>query len=263
VGIRGGESRGVGCSSGLIDCDAGGSLRPHLSGIATCRGDSCCFPVLEEGCASFQDGPSLGTNSSCFLNNGVVRMGAGHGNRDEDAFGGEVSTSGKSSFRFPTTGEGWNDSHSDRVVLSLDNVLVSGCLGSKGLVGASVIETIGGNSDEGAAGGDGCGVVLGIGGISHGRGMRSSEEGPICLAGGKGISSGVGDLFHGAGMTGIAPLDGGVATQGGVGIRGNPTGGGLGMGTNGDGSTRGGDGTLGMIGGSGVTSLGKDDDGWI
>ena len=32
-------------------------------------------------------------------------------------------------------------------------------------------------------------------------------------------------------------------------------------GTNGDGFTRGGDGTLGMTGGSGMSSLGKDDDG--
>jgi len=48
----------VGCSSGLIDRDVGGSLRSRLSGIATCRGDSCRFPVLSEGCDAFQDGPS-------------------------------------------------------------------------------------------------------------------------------------------------------------------------------------------------------------
>ena len=36
----------------------------------------------------------------------------------------------------------------------------------------------------------------------------------------------------------------------------------MGIGTNGDGSTRGGDGTLGATGGSGITSLGRDDDGW-
>jgi len=33
--------------------------------------------------------------------------------------------------------------------------------------------------------------------------------------------------------------------------------------TNGDGSIRGGDGVLGATGGSSMTSLGKDDDGWI
>jgi len=32
---------------------------------------------------------------------------------------------------------------------------------------------------------------------------------------------------------------------------------------NGDGSTRGGDGILGITVGSGMTSLGKDDDGWM
>jgi len=37
----------------------------------------------------------------------------------------------------------------------------------------------------------------------------------------------------------------------------------VGTGTNGDGSTRGGDGILGTTGGSGMTSLGKDDDGWM
>jgi len=37
----------------------------------------------------------------------------------------------------------------------------------------------------------------------------------------------------------------------------------VGIGTNGDGSTRGGDGTLGTTGGNGMTSLGRDDDGWI
>jgi len=52
-----GESGGVGCSSGLIDRGSSGSLCSHLSGIATCRGDSRLFPVLGEGCAPFQDGP--------------------------------------------------------------------------------------------------------------------------------------------------------------------------------------------------------------
>jgi len=84
---------------------------------------------------------------------------------------------------------------------------------------------IGGNSDEGttggevcgsgrscdddATGGDGCEEILGNGGISHGRGMRSSEEGAVHLVGGNSISSGVSDLFHGAGITGVAPLSGG------------------------------------------------------
>jgi len=45
-----GESGGVGCSSGLIDCCVSGSLRLHLSGIVTCRGDSCRFPVIGDGC---------------------------------------------------------------------------------------------------------------------------------------------------------------------------------------------------------------------
>jgi len=34
----------------------------------------------------------------------------------------------------------------------------------------------------------------------------------------------------------------------------------MGMGMNGDGSTRGGDGILGTTGGNGTTSLGRDDD---
>jgi len=45
-----GELGGVGCSSGLIDLSVIGSLRSRLSGIATCRGDSCCFPVIGDGC---------------------------------------------------------------------------------------------------------------------------------------------------------------------------------------------------------------------
>jgi len=67
--------------------------------------------------------------------------------------------------------------------------------------------------DDNATGGDGCGVIFGKGGMSHGRGMESSDEGPICLFtsgwnGSNGISSGIGDLFHGVGMTGVAPLCG-------------------------------------------------------
>jgi len=37
----------------------------------------------------------------------------------------------------------------------------------------------------------------------------------------------------------------------------------VGIWTNGDGFMRGGDGTLGTTGGSGMTSLGRDNDGWI
>jgi len=44
--------------------------------------------------------------------------------------------------------------------------------------------------------------------MSHGRGIRSSEEGAVFLIGGNGISSGVGDLFHGAGIIGVASLCG-------------------------------------------------------
>jgi len=73
-----------------------------------------------------------------------------------------------------------------------------------------VMETIRGRGDTGLTGGDGCGVTLGNGGTSHGRGMRSSEDGAVTfLIGGNGISSGVGDLFHGAGITGVASLCGG------------------------------------------------------
>jgi len=72
-----GESGGVGCSSGLIDLSVSGSLRSRLSGIITCRGDSCRFPVVGDGCLLDQlGGPSLLTNGSfsirgC-LGNGVV-----------------------------------------------------------------------------------------------------------------------------------------------------------------------------------------------
>jgi len=131
VGIRSGEPRGVGCSSGLIDRDVGGSLCSRLNSIAICRGDSCHFPVLGEGCASFQDGPSSRTNSSCFSNRGLIRKSMGF---DEDALGSEGSSSNDSSFRFPITSDGWNSSHSGGVGLSLDNILESGCLGNRGWV---------------------------------------------------------------------------------------------------------------------------------
>jgi len=115
------------------------------------------------------------------------------------------------------------------VGLSLDNVLDFGCVGSRGSVCLSVMETMGGNSGDGsigsgigssgrnddeATGGDTCGVTSLKGGMSHGRGIRSRDEGPMCLftgdlIGGNGMSSGVGDLFHGAGMIGVASLNGG------------------------------------------------------
>ena len=95
----------MGCSSGLIDCCVPGLLRSCLSGIATCCGDSRCFDVLGKGCDSFQDGPSLQVNSSCFLNKGVVRMGGTCSGHDDDATGGEGSVSGKSSLHFPISND--------------------------------------------------------------------------------------------------------------------------------------------------------------
>jgi len=71
--MRSGESGGVGHSSGLVDCGVSGSLRSRLSGMATCHGDSCCFPKIGDGCDSFQRGPSLRMNSLCFSSNGVTR----------------------------------------------------------------------------------------------------------------------------------------------------------------------------------------------
>jgi len=70
--MRSGESGGVGCSLGLINCGTSGSLHSRLSGIVTCCGDSCHFPMLGEGCDPFQDGPSSQTNSPCFSSRGVV-----------------------------------------------------------------------------------------------------------------------------------------------------------------------------------------------
>jgi len=296
----------VGCSSGLIDCGISGSLRSRLSGIVTCHGDSCHFPVLGEGCDSFQVGPSSRTNSLCFSTKGMVRMGGIHGVRGDDAIRGEGSISGESSFRFPMMGGRWYSSQSSGVGLSLDNILESGCLGSKGLVRLSVIETMGGNSDgivtgdstcgsekscdDDATGGDGCGVILGKGGISHGRGMESSEEGAVHLTGGNGTLSicwvtginigkdggkgtltgssvssiGIGGLYCSIDEYSCRCDPQGTRGSGGDAIRGDSTGGrleGMGIGTNGDRSTRGGDGTLGTIGGNGIISFGKDDDG--
>jgi len=67
-----------------------------------------------------------------------------------------------------------------------------------------------GGGDVGLTGDDACGVSFGNGGMSHGRGMRSSEDGPVIfLIGGNGISSGVGDLFQGVGIIGVVSLCGG------------------------------------------------------
>jgi len=63
--------------------------------------------------------------------------------------------------------------------------------------------------DDDATGGDDFEVILGKGGMSHGRGIRSSEDGAVFLIGSGGMSSGVGDLFHGAGTIGVASLIGG------------------------------------------------------
>jgi len=120
----------------------------------------------------------------------------------------------------------WTSFHSGGVGSLRGNVLKSGCLGSRGVVRLGVIETIrGGDGDTGltggsigssgrnddeTTGGDLCRVSLGNGGMSHGRGMRSSDEGAVIFRiGGVGILSGVGDLFHGVGMTGVASLNGG------------------------------------------------------
>jgi len=203
VGICSGESGGVGCSTGLSDRDVSGSLLSCLSGIAMCCGDSCRFPVVGGGCDSFQVGPLSRVNSLCFSNNGAVRMGAGRGSRDEDAGGGGSCTSGESSFCFLVTGDGWKAFHSGGVGLSPGNTLKSGCLGNKGVVRLGVIDMIRGNSeesvmggdsciargkhDEGATGGDGCGVILRNGGMSHGRGMRSSDDSMYFLTGGNGV----------------------------------------------------------------------------
>jgi len=95
-------------------------------------------------------------------------------------------------------------------LLTRGSFSVRGCLGNKGVVRPGVIDTMSGSCDEDATGGNGCGVILGKGGMSHGSGIRSSEEGSILfLLGGNGISSGVGDLFHGAGITGVTSLCGG------------------------------------------------------
>jgi len=210
-----GESGGVGCSSGLIDLSIGGSLCWRLSGIAMCHGDSCRFPVIGDGCLLDQlGGPSLLTKGSSSVNgclgNGVVRIGGSQGRRDDDATGGEGLVLAESSFCFPVIGGDSNLFHYGGVgLLARGSSSVRGCFGNKGVVRLGVIETMRGNCDEDATGGDGFGVTLGKGGMSHGRGMRSSEDSAVFRIRGNGISSGVGDLFHGVGMIGIASLCGG------------------------------------------------------
>jgi len=44
-----------------------------------------------------------------------MRIGAGRGNRDEDASGGRGSSGGESSFRFPSFDGDWNSFHSGGV----------------------------------------------------------------------------------------------------------------------------------------------------
>jgi len=52
-----------------------------------------------------------------------------------------------------------------------------------------MLVVLGKSCDDDATGGDGCGVILGKGGMSHGRGMESSEEGAVHLTGGNGLLS--------------------------------------------------------------------------
>ena len=93
---------------------------------------------------------------------------------------------------------------------------------SGGLTGGGIGSS--GRNDDEATGGDNCGVISLKGEMSHGRGMRSRDEGPICFFtngwdGSNGISSGVGDLFHGVGMIGVAPLcSGDGVSDGGNGV---------------------------------------------
>jgi len=155
-----GESGGVGCSSGLIDRSVGGSLHSHLNSIEMCCGDSCRFPVRDEGCELDQlGGPSLLTNGlssvrGC-LGNGVVQMGGICGSHDDDATGGEDSDSGESSFRFPVTGSDWILSHSGGVgLLVIGSFSVRGFFGNRGVVQLGVIETIRGNCNEDVTRGD-------------------------------------------------------------------------------------------------------------
>jgi len=167
-----------------------------------CCGDSCRFPVISDGCSLDQlGGPSLLTNGSSSvrgcLGNGVVRMGEIRGSWDDEATGGEDFVLGENSFCFPVTGSDWIHFHSGGVgLLDEGSLSVRGFFGSKGVVRLGVIETIRGNSgggltgsgigssgrnDDEVTGGDIHGVTSLKGGISHGRGMRSRDEGPMCL----------------------------------------------------------------------------------
>ena len=135
-----GESGGVGCSLGLIDCCVSGSLHSCLSGIATCRSNSCHFPVMGDGCSlDHLGGPSLLTNSSSSirgcLGNGVVRIGGIRSSCDDDTIGGKGSDLGESSFCFPVTGSDWTLFHSGGVGLLVDgSSSVRGFFGNNGVV---------------------------------------------------------------------------------------------------------------------------------
>jgi len=122
------------------------------------------------------------------------------------------------------------------------------CFGNKGVVRLGVIETMRGNCDEDVADGDGVsdggsGTSMGSSTIMGGGSYCSIDKycRRCCPQGTKGSG-------------GVTTRDG-DSTSGGLGE--------IGMGTNGDGSTIGGDGVLGTMGGSGITSLGRDDDGWM
>jgi len=151
-----------------------------------------------------------------------------------------------------------------------------------------------GSCDKDAMGGDGWYTGCGKGGISHGNGMRSSEEGTVLLTGGKGILScflvagtdnctdmgkdGGNGMLMGSSVSSIrigslyCSIDeyscqcdpqgtrgsSGDATWGGSTSSGL---GGRGMGTNGKGSMSGG--MFKTTGGSGMTSLGRDENRWI
>jgi len=58
----------------------------------------------------------------------------------------------------------------------------------EGTAGGDVHDS-GRSCEDDATGGDGWVVSFGKGGISHGRGMRSSEEGLVCLTGGNDMFS--------------------------------------------------------------------------
>ena len=109
--------------------------------------------------------------------------------------------------------------------LSLDSVLVSGCLGSEGLAGVSVIETIGGNSGEGSTG-------IGIGSLGRNDG---GDSGNRMLAGSSTTMDGGSYCSIDEYSRRCCPY--GTRGKGGIGTQ--------------DGS----------MGGSGMTSLGRDDDG--